>query len=102
MNIRRCATEHGNAGALSRVPLGDIPAQTNTLTELVLLMEHLADSHITAKQIQTWTRRDPTLSTVFARLAVWVAMHGTLKISSYFKCTKVSKAKALKFQKQKH
>ena len=44
----RCTTEHGNADALSRVPLGDTPAQTNTPTELVLLMEHLADSPVTA------------------------------------------------------
>jgi len=44
--------------------LRDTPAQTDTPTELVLLMEHLADSPVTAKQIQTWTRRDPTLSTV--------------------------------------
>ena len=52
----RCTTEHGNADALSRVPLRDTPAQTDTPTELILLMEHLADSPVTAKQIQTWTR----------------------------------------------
>ena len=60
----RCTTEHGNVDALSRVPLRDTPAQTDTPTELELLMEHLADSLVTAKQIRTWTRRDPTLSTV--------------------------------------
>ena len=60
----RCTSEHSNADALSRVPLREIPAQTETPAELVLLMEHLADSPVTAKQIQVWTRRDPTLSTV--------------------------------------
>ena len=60
----RCTGEHGNADALSRVPLREIPAQTKTPPELVLLMEHLANSLITAKQIQVWTRRDLTLSTI--------------------------------------
>ena len=64
----RCTTEHGNADALSRVPLRDTPAQTDTPTKLVQLMEHLADSPVTAKQTQTWTRRDPTLSTVLQYL----------------------------------
>ena len=45
-------------------PLREIPAHTETPAELVLLMEHLADSPVTAKQIQTWSRRDPTLAAV--------------------------------------
>ena len=60
----RCTSDHSNADALSRVPLQEIPAQTEIPVELVLLMEHLADSPVTAKQIQVWTRRDPVLSTV--------------------------------------
>ena len=47
----RCTSEHSNADALSRVPLREIPAHTDTPAELVLLMEHLADSPVTAKQI---------------------------------------------------
>ena len=50
--------------ALSLVPLRRIPAQTKTPAELILFMEHLADSPVTAKQIQVWTRRDPTLVAV--------------------------------------
>jgi len=57
----RCTNDHSNTDALSRVPLREVPAQTETPAELVLLMEH---SLVTAKQIQIWTRRDPTLSTV--------------------------------------
>ena len=42
----------------------EIPVHTETPAELVLLMEHLADSPATAKQVQTWSRRDPTLAAV--------------------------------------
>ena len=51
----RCTSEHSNADTLSRVPLREIPAHTETPAELFLLMEHLADSPVTAKQIQTWS-----------------------------------------------
>ena len=58
-----CKTEaHGNADALSRLPLLEVPAQTQTPPELVLLMDHLNESPITAEQISTWTRHDPSLS----------------------------------------
>ena len=79
----RCTTEHGNADALSRVPLRDTPAQTDTPTELVLLMEHLADSPVTAKQIRTWTRRDPTLSTVLHYLQYGWPNKVPTNLSSY-------------------
>ena len=36
--------------------------------ELVLLMEHLADSPVTAHQIALWTRRDPVLLPVVQAL----------------------------------
>ena len=80
----RCTGEHGNADALSRVPLREIPAQTETPAELVLLMEHLADSPITAKQIQVWTRRDPTLSTVLHYLQHGWPAKVNSNLSSYF------------------
>ena len=61
----RKTNDHSNADALSRVPLREITTQSDTPPELVLLMEHLADaSPVTAKQIEVWTRRDPTLSKV--------------------------------------
>ena len=55
---------HANADALSRLPLPTVPAQTQTPPELVLLMEHLADSPVTSHHIRLWTRRDPELSKV--------------------------------------
>ena len=55
---------HGNADALSRLPLPVAPAKTETPPELVLLMEHLKDSPVTADHIRVWTRRDPSLSSV--------------------------------------
>ena len=55
---------HGNADALSRLPLPDKPTTVPVPTELVLLLEHLDDSPVTAQQIQAWTRRDPVLATV--------------------------------------
>ena len=55
---------HGNADALSRLPLPVAPAKTKTPPELVLLMEHLEDSPVTADHIRVLTRRDPSLSSV--------------------------------------
>ena len=52
------------ADALSRLPLPTVPAEVPTPPELVLLMEHLADSPVTADQIRSWTKRDPTLAPV--------------------------------------
>ena len=60
--VFRKTEAHGNADALSRLPLLEVPAQTQTPPELVLLMDHLNESPITAEQISTWTRRDPSLS----------------------------------------
>ena len=42
---------HGNADALSRLPLPVAPAKMETPPELVLLMEHLEDSPVTADHI---------------------------------------------------
>ena len=50
---------HGNADALSRLPRSEELPPNEEPPELVLLMEHLADSPVTARQIQSWTRRDP-------------------------------------------
>ena len=55
---------YGNADALSRLPLPVAPAKTETPPELVLIMEHLDDSPVTADHIRVWTRRDPSLSLV--------------------------------------
>lgn len=43
---------HGNADALSRLPLPEHPEIVNIPTELVLLLQHLKKSPITSQQIQ--------------------------------------------------
>ena len=55
---------HGNADALSRLPLPQIQTKSKTPPELVLLMEHLDDSPVTARHIRVWSRRDVVLSKV--------------------------------------
>ena len=58
----RSTTVHGNADALSQLPLRTQPSTTYVPPELVLLMEHLAESPVTADLIRTWTQKDPDLS----------------------------------------
>ena len=55
---------HGNADALSHLPLPVQFAQTPEPMETVLLMEQLASSPVTAQHIRAWTERDPLLSHV--------------------------------------
>ena len=40
------------------------PAEVPTPPELVLLLEHLADSPVTAGHIRSWTQKDPVLARV--------------------------------------
>ena len=63
LRFRRTAA-HGNADALSRLPLRVVPANVETPPELVLLTEHMADSPVTADQIRSWIHKDPVLSKV--------------------------------------
>ena len=60
--VFRPSTDHGNADALSRLPLPHKPDKTPLPVELVLLLENMLDSPVTPKQIQCWTRRDPLLA----------------------------------------
>ena len=60
----RSTYRHGNADALSRLPLSEKPPVVPRLAEHVLLMEHLSNSPVTAMQIKSWTRRDPILAQV--------------------------------------
>ena len=55
---------HGNADALSRLPLTSAPAEVSTSPELVLLLEHLAEYPVTAGHIRSWTQKDPVLAHV--------------------------------------
>ena len=55
--------QHGNADAMSRLPLPD--TVTHPLPpETVLLLEFLDKSPVTAKQVRLWTRRDLILTKV--------------------------------------
>ena len=55
----RGTAAHGNADALSRLPLPEVPDHLSTPPELVLLAEHLDNSSVTAADIQAWTRTNP-------------------------------------------
>ena len=61
----RNTTQHANADALSRLPLLEVPTQTITPAELVLMVEQLQEAPITSTQIATWTRRDPLMARVY-------------------------------------
>ena len=60
----RGTEEHQNADTLSRLPLPEMPTDVPLPGELVLLLDHLNDSPVTATDICVWTRRDPTLAKV--------------------------------------
>lgn len=53
---------HGNADALSSLPLPTVPAQTQDSTQVSATDG--AESPVTAYHIKLWTRRDPELSMV--------------------------------------
>ena len=55
---------HGNADAMSRLPLPVSPGSVPVPMEVVLLVEALRDSPISADQIRAWTIKDPLLSKV--------------------------------------
>ena len=60
----RTTSQHSNADALSRLPLPEAPADVPTPAELVLLIQHLEETTVTASQIRQWTLHDPVLSKV--------------------------------------
>ena len=51
----RKTEDHGNADALSRLPLKTTSLETPQPPELVLLMNHLGESPVTARHIRVWT-----------------------------------------------
>jgi len=55
---------HGNADALSRLPLPTAPTEVPLEPELVLLLQHLDESPVTVNDIRKWIRRDPLLAQV--------------------------------------
>jgi len=63
--ITFCGTKlHGNADALSQLPLPTTPTEVPLEPKLVLLLQHLDESPVTVNDIRKWTRRDPLLAQV--------------------------------------
>ena len=60
----RAGTANSNADGLSRLPLPDIPTSIPLPGELVLLMDSLQDSPVSAVQMKQWTDHDPLLSRI--------------------------------------
>ena len=60
----RSTHQHGNADALSWLPLPEKSSKVPLPTEHVLLMKHLETSPVTTTQIKNWTCKDPLLSQV--------------------------------------
>ena len=64
-NIKYRPGKHlANADFLSRLPLADTIADPPLPGEMILLMEALNTSPVTAANIKTWTNRDPILARV--------------------------------------
>lgn len=61
--IYRPGKDHGNADALSRLPLPEVPKAEGPV-ERVLMLENSDITLVTAEQIRSWTNRDPVLSRV--------------------------------------
>ena len=60
----RNTTAHANADALSRLPLPVQPSVKQPPPEIVLLVDHLDNSPVTAHQIKEYTRKDPQLAPI--------------------------------------
>ena len=60
----RPGPEQANANACSRLPLPDMPTSVPQPAETILVMEQLASTPVSAKQIKIWTQFDPVLSKV--------------------------------------
>ncbi len=59
----RTGKDHGNADALSRLPVAQ-PSEEEPEEEHVLMLESVAGPLTTAEQIKHWTSKDPVLSRV--------------------------------------
>ena len=58
----RTTSQHSNADALSRLLLPEAPTEVPTPAELILLIQHLEETTVTASQIRHWTLHSPILS----------------------------------------
>ena len=60
----KLSSSHFNADALSRIPIVVNQEDPPVPNETVFLLENIAESAVSVKQIRTWTNRDPLLSRV--------------------------------------
>ena len=81
----KAGTLNGNADALNRLPLPEMPNVTPRPGETIKLMEHLEEIPLHAGQIRDWTRRDPVLSKVHQyALGNWPATCSSEELRPYF------------------
>ncbi|CAC5366937.1 unnamed protein product [Mytilus coruscus] len=55
--------KNSNADALSRLPLNR-EGKTEVPAEMIMLMDHMDFTPVTAQQIKAWTRKDPILGQI--------------------------------------
>ncbi|CAG2226133.1 unnamed protein product [Mytilus edulis] len=55
--------KNSNADALSRLPLNRV-GKTEVPAEMIMLMDHMDSTPVTAQQIKAWTRKDPILGQI--------------------------------------
>ena len=60
----RKGTEQAHADAFSRLPLPNHPDGVPVLGEIVLLIEHLALTPVSSKQVRVWTDQNPILAKI--------------------------------------
>ena len=76
--------DHANADVLSRLPLPEMPSEVPLPGEMILLMECLQTSTITAAQIRRWTERDPVLAKVRDYVMQgWPLIEGSVELLPY-------------------
>ncbi|MGH0129847.1 UNVERIFIED_CONTAM: hypothetical protein FKN15_041274 [Acipenser sinensis] len=61
--VYKAGKDHGNADALSRLPLPEGPIKA-TQEDRILLLDHMDSLPVIAAQIRSWTGKDPVLSRV--------------------------------------
>ena len=81
----RPGAEHSNADAMSRLPLDETVPPEDVPGEMILLMETLETSPVTARQIRKDTKRDPLMSQIMTWvLQGWPGSLECLKAESYY------------------
>ena len=81
----KAGTANGNADALSRLPLPEMPVTTPIPGDTIMLMEHLEGTPLHSSNIRDWTRRDPVLEKVYQyTLGNWPSTCPSEEVRPYF------------------